>query len=158
MGQGGTVVRGILTGAALAALLAAGGTAAAAPGALAAQLKPAAVAGQVTAAVKLPVVYTQGMGETWAAPKVKPGAIVFGADTEADQLHWTHWTTRSAFASGQWWACAGAQGPCQKWSGDVALTRVASHHGTKYFSWLVITAKHHKTITYKYTATGQWQA
>ena len=93
------------------------------------------------------------MGGVWSGPRVKPSYIVFGADTEVNKLHWTHWTTRSAFASGQWLACAGALGPCEKWTGNVSLTRVAAHKGTRYFSWLVITAKHHRTITYKYTST-----
>jgi hypothetical protein len=131
-------------------------TAAAAPAAYAAGT--AAAGSQAPAAAKLPVVYIYGMGGVWSGPRVKPSYIVFGADTEVNKLHWTHWTTRSAFASGQWLACAGALGPCEKWTGKVSLTRVAAHKGTRYFSWLVITAKHHRTITYKYTSTGWWSA
>jgi hypothetical protein len=118
----------------------------------------AAAGSQVPTAARLPVVYIYGMGEVWSGPRVEPSYIVFGADTEVNKLHWTHWTTRSAFASGQWWACAGALGPCEKWTGKVSLTRVAAHKGTRYFSWLVITAKHHRTIVYKYTSTGRWSA
>ena len=126
-------------------------TAAAVPAAYAADT--AAAGSQAPAAAKLPVVYIYGMGGVWSGPRVKPSYIVFGADTEVNKLHWTHWTHSQRLRV---WSVVGLRrrlGPCEKWTGNVSLTRVAAHKGTRYFSWLVITAKHHRTITYKYTST-----
>jgi hypothetical protein len=112
-----------------------------------------AATAQAAPAHRLPVVY-QGMA-IWSAPSVRPHTLGLGADTEVSRLSWTHWNNSSAVGHGRFVACAGADGPCLKYTATLRLTHVKIHRGTRYFATLRLTGRHHKTL-WLVMRSGTW--
>lgn len=124
------------------------------------------------AAVAVPappvVVYTAGMGRNWGTPAVRPSEIVFGAlrgfagtgnvnkPGQLRPVHWTHWTGRSAYGSGQYFAgVCGCHSPLNvDYPADIALTDVQHHGSTRYFRDATITARGHRPVHLWYS--GAW--
>ena len=103
-----------------------------------------------------PVVYTQGMGGRWAGAAVRPREIVFGAGYYVTALHWSHWKQSSAFAAGKFYACdSDTHCPIIYKDARVGLTKVKSHKGRAYFSYLTVSEKHHGTYRLVYS-NGAW--
>lgn len=145
--HGGTVNKEAIAGAALSAAIAVGTvTGLAAP----------------ASAAALPVAYAQGMGPLWAGPAVRPAEIVGGARwgfagpgnlNRPRPVHWTHWTARSAYGSGQFFAGDTRPPGNVDYLADIALTDVQHHGHVAYFQDATITAKGHKTVHMTYTGT-----
>jgi hypothetical protein len=122
------------------------------------------LAAPASAAV-LPVVYAQGMGPLWGGPAVKPAEIVGGARwgfagpgnvSKPRRIHWTHWTARSAYGSGQFFAGDVLPPGNLDYPADITLTDVQHHGHVTYFRDAAITAKGHKTRHMTYN-DGIWR-
>jgi hypothetical protein len=111
-----------------------------------------------------PVAYACGMGEAWSCPEVQPSELAFGAHWgfagpgsinpwHVRPIHWTHWTVRSAFGSGQFFAGQGAR-LVTDYSANIALTDVQHHGWQPYFRDLTITARGHSTVHLWYGLGG----
>jgi hypothetical protein len=133
-------------------------SAAIAIGAIAALAAPASAAA-------LPVVYAQGMGPLWGGAAVRPAEIVGGARwgfagpgnlSKPRPIHWTHWTARSAYGSGQFFAGDSQPPGNVDYPADIALTDVRHHGRVAYFRDATVTAKGHKTVHMTYN--GEWHA
>jgi hypothetical protein len=119
-------------------------------------------------AAALPVVYTDGMGPLWGAHAVRPAEIVGGArwgfagpgnmnkPGQLRPIHWTHWTVRSAYGSGQFFAANDPPPVNVDYPADIALTDVQLHGHTAYFRDATITARGHKTVHLFYN--GEWHS
>ena len=141
--------KGTIAGAAMSAAIVAMGTV-------------AGLAAPASAAA-LPVVYAQGMGAAWGGPAVRPAEIVGGARwgfagpgnlNNPRPVHWTHWTARSAYGSGQFFAGDVRPPGNVDYPADIALTDVQHHGRVAYFRDATITAKGHKTVHMTYN--GMW--
>jgi hypothetical protein len=116
----------------------------------------AAVAGAVTAALAAgpasaaarTVVYICGMAGHWTCPAVRPAEIGFGARYDVDGLSWPSWGTGSAHGRGHYYGFG-------SYNATVTLYGVRVYHGQRYFSWIRITASHHKTRYLQYSG-GLW--
>jgi len=120
-------------------------TLALAAGVVAAAAAPAQAATAVSAR-KLPVAYLGAMAGPWGSPSVRPHTFLLGADYTISKMKWSSWTQHSATGHGSYLACAGAMGPCVKFSAGITLTVVKVHSGTRYFADMKITGKHRKAI------------
>jgi hypothetical protein len=123
----------------------------------------AGLAAPASAAV-LPVVYAQGMGPVWGGPAVRPAEIAGGARwgfagpgnvNEPRPIHWTHWTARSAYGSGQFFAGDNQSPGNVDYPADITLTAVQHHGRIAYFRDATITAKGHTTMHMTYN--GIWR-
>jgi len=137
------VGRGALAAAVL--VLAAAGCAAGHTGATHAR-KPAATAQPRRAPepqkAELPGVYL-GLGAgPWYGPKVRPRALLLGADWTVARIRWTDWTRRHADGRGYEYACQGAGGPCDDFWATIRVTHVQERHGARYFAIMTITGRH----------------
>jgi hypothetical protein len=124
-------------------------------GLCAAAVTPAQAA-QSAPARKLPVVYLGAGAGPWAQPTVRPHQFLLGADYSIGPMHWTRWTQTTAVGHGRYLACAGASGPCTKFTATLTLTHVKVHRGTRYFATMKITGKHRKAAWLVMSASLGW--
>lgn len=94
------------------------------------------------------VVYACGMGPSWGCPSVRPGEIAFGALYDVAHISWSSWSARSAYGRGHYYGFG-------SYKANVKLYDVKIHHGRRFFSWIKITARGHKTRYLSYN--GYWQ-
>lgn len=93
---------------------------------------------------ELPGIYL-GIGDgPWYGPKVRPRALLLGADWTVTRIRWADWTQQHADGRGYYVACAGAGGPCDDFWAVIQVTHVREHHGARYFAIMKITGRHHR--------------
>jgi len=69
-------------------------------------------------------------------------------------LRWKHWN-KTAYGRGKFWAAEGPNGPVTRYRASMGLSDVKTHHDTRYYTHMKITAHGHKTI-YLHYGTGGW--
>jgi hypothetical protein len=103
------------------------------------------------------VVYACGMAGNWQCPAVRPSEVGFGALWDIAGMHWTHWTSRSAYGAGMYWLGRGVG-----YRADIALTDVERHRGQRYSRDALITAHRHRAVRLwygsKHGMVGWWKA
>lgn len=116
----------------------------------------AAVAGGGVGAAAMPasaasrtVVYACGMSGLWACPSVRPGEIAFGAHYDVARLSWSGWASGRAHGRGHYYGFG-------SYNAHVTLYNIKVHHGDRYFSWIKIAARGHKTRYLQYSG-GLWR-
>jgi hypothetical protein len=93
----------------------------------------------------------------WAGPKVRPRALLLGADWTIAKIRWKHWTRRHADGRGYQYACQGAGGPCHNFWVRIRVWHVRKHHGRRYFAIMKMTHGHGKvTWLVMNTKLGWW--
>jgi len=92
-------------------------------------------------------VYACGMGATWGCPSVRPGEIAFGALYDVAHIRWSDWFTRSAYGRGHYYGFG-------SYEANIKVYDVKTHHHRRFFSWIKITARGHKTRYLSYD--GVW--
>lgn len=93
-------------------------------------------------------VYASGMGGLWQGPAIRPREIAFGALYDVDSMAWSKWSSSTAYGRGHYYGFGSYQA-------NVKLYDVKIHHGRRYFSWIKITKRGHKTRYLKYSG-GYW--
>jgi hypothetical protein len=105
----------------------------------------------------LPGMYLGAGYGSWYGPKLRPSELILGADWEIQNIRWTDWARSHADGQGHYVACAGALGPCVRFSGAIRVSQVLEHHGHPYFSVMKITRKHGRIISLVMdTRRGSW--
>ena len=94
---------------------------------------------------------------SWYGPKIRPKELILGADWEIQNIRWTDWAQVHADGRGYYDSCAGALGPCVRFSGAIRASQVMEHHGHPYFATMKITRKHGQVIwLVMNTLRGSW--
>lgn len=101
---------------------------------------------QAVGAHRLPGVYLGAMDGPWHGPKVRPRALLLGADWTFARLRWRDWTSRHANGRGYWISCQSANGPCHNFWARVRVWRVQEHHDARYFARMKVTGRHGQVI------------
>lgn len=140
--------------------VAAGVLVAAVAGCAAGHARVADVRGPAVAAQarRFPGMYL-GLGAgPWAGPKVRPSALLLGADWTVGKLRWTDWSRRHADGRGYYVACQGAGGPCDRFWAAIAANHVRDHDGSRHFAIMKITGRHQRVRwLVMNTKLGWWQ-
>ena len=126
-----------------------------------------ATGGVSAVAATRPVVFNYAEG--WHHGRVEPHAIYIGNGGApfVKRLAWSHWNSTSAYAAGimerQYGSCTRVkpsyQCPYHRFGAGVALSRVETHNGVRYFSrmrWSWHTRAGAHRITYWRLARGFW--
>lgn len=83
-------------------------------------------------------VYASGMGGLWRGPAIRPREIAFGALYDVESISWSKWSSSTAYGRGRYYGFGSYQA-------NVKLYDVKIHRGRRYFSWIKITRRGHKT-------------
>ena len=101
----------------------------------------AAVTSTATAATALPKIQHFGQGGSWSSSfRVRPGTVFFGAHFFIGDLHYSHYGSRSAIATGRLTLGPGHQNI----NASAVFIKVRDHRGPGlYYSGLNLTWPHH---------------
>jgi hypothetical protein len=100
------------------------------------------------AAASRTVVYVCGMAGHWQCPQVRPDEIGFGALYDVANISWSTWRSLSATGHGHYYGFG-------SYNANVKLYYVKVHNGHRYFAWIRITARGHRTRYLQYSS-GTW--
>jgi hypothetical protein len=93
-------------------------------------------------------VYAAGMGGLWRGPVIRPRNVAFGAHYAVERLSWSRWSAGSAYGRGHYFGFG-------SYEANVRVYDVKVHNGRRYFSWIKIAERGHRTRYLKYSG-GFW--
>lgn len=107
----------------------------------------------------LPGLYLGSMAGPWYdGPRVRPAALLLGADWTISELRWTDWSRLRADGRGYEVGCQGARGPCHRFWAVVAAAHVRVHAGSRHFAVMKVTGRRQRVMwLVMNTKLGWWQ-